>query len=372
MVIYLKSLVIRDQDIMTKWFKRILIVLLVIIILFGVYVYRTAMSRLQPRPSMKDTPTTFIGFNHIGLSVKNLDEMVDFYQQGTGYEIVGRYHIDGGSTEADELYGVDSVSFTKVILKGPNMLLELTAYEHNESEEYHRMPPQGPGMTHTCYQSHPDRPTYDSFKSAGAEILSRGGVPVDNGLGVTYAYAYDPEGNMVELEEMSWTLIPLATGKEWAKNNAPWMTQVAIMSHDVKSLTAFYKDVLEIDPYRELSLGPQIGLDDIVDIDSVTIESAWFGMDTQGKKMELMQYTNPITERRSRALEITDLGYSFSFEVKDIQKEYNQLSNIGVRFESAPVKMKDFWEAYAYDIDGNIFSIRQAVETGSPLSLLNM
>jgi len=234
------------------------------------------------------------------------------------------------------------------------------------------MPPQGPGMTHTCYQSHPDRPTFDSFEKAGAGILTRGGSPIDAGLGVTYAYAYDPEGNMVELEQMSWILLGLNIGKKWARENAPWMTQVALMSPDVEKLTDFYEGVLEIAPYRTVSIGPQEGLDAIVDLDSVTIESSWFALDSQGKKMELMQYTNPVTDTRSSIPELTDLGYSYSFEVGDIQKEYERLKAKGVSFASTPIQMQDFWEVYAHDSDGNVFSLRQIIDATSPLSLKNM
>lgn len=357
--------------VMLKWIKRIFFLLLILLLVFGVYVYRTAMSRLQPRPSMKDTPTTFIGFNHIGLSVKNLDEMVDFYQSATDYEVIKRYTVQE-DVSADELYNMDSVSFTKVILRGPNMLLELTDFDHNDDAMITKMLPQGPGMTHTCYQSHPDRPTFDSFKQAGAEILSRGGEPVDAGLGVTYAYGYDPEGNMMELEQMSWMLIPLATGKAWAKEHAPWMTQVALMSHDVKRLTDYYEEVLEIEPYRVNTYGPAATLDDIVDMDSVTIVASWFGMDTQGKKMELMQYTNPATQIRSEPRYVTDLGYSYSYEVGDIQQEYKRLQGKGVQFASAPQKMQDFWEVYAQDPDGNVYSLREIIDEDSPLSLTNM
>jgi len=106
---------------------------------------------------MKDTPTSIIGFNHIGLSVKNLDKMVSFYQAATDYEVVKRYTVQENAT-ADRLYGLDSVIFTKVILKGPNMLLELTDFDHTDETAIKKMLPQGPGMTHTCYQSHEERP----------------------------------------------------------------------------------------------------------------------------------------------------------------------------------------------------------------------
>jgi len=354
-----------------KWLKYIFLFFLVVLLAGGAYVYKQAMARLAPRPSMLDSPTSFIGFNHIGLSVKNLDQMLEFYQSATDYKVIKNYAVNN-NTAANKLYGMDSLSYRRAILKGPNMLLELTEFEHNKNAIPKKMLPQGPGMTHTCYQSHPERPTFDSFKKVGAEILTRGNSPVDNGLGVTYAYAYDPEGNMIELEQMSWTLIGLNIGKSWAKKNGPWMTQVALMSPDLPPLVAFYEKVLEIKPYRMLTLGPSPGLDAIIDVDSTMIESAWFGMDTQGKKMEMMQYLNPVTEQINEFPKLTDLGYSFSFEVGDIQKEYDRLKKAGVNFTSSPQEMEDFWEVMSQDLDGNVFSLRQIKDTKSLLSLKNM
>ena len=356
---------------MIRWFKYLAIALFIFIIGFGIYAYRSAMARLAPRPSMKDSPTTFIGFNHIGLSVKNLDLMIDFYKEGTDYEVLKIYEVDNDPS-ANQLFGIDSLHYERAILKGPNMLLELTQFGNNAEASIQKMLPQGPGMTHTCYQSHPDRPTYDSFKNAGAEILSRDGIPVDNGLGVTYTYAYDPEGNMVELEEMNWFLLGLHIGKDWARTNAPWMTQVALMSPDLQRLVKFYEKVLAIEPYRMLDLGPHPSLNAIIDVDSVTLKSAWFGMDTQGKKMELMQYTNPVTKPVVKSRKLTDLGYSFSFEVGDIQKEYERLTELGIQFQSAPQEMEDFWEVMCQDPDGNVFSLRQIKDDASVLSLKSM
>ena len=354
-----------------RWIKYIFLTILLLVLAGGFYVYKQAMARLAPRPSMLDSPTSIIGFNHIGLSVKDLDKMLQFYQQGTDYEMIKRYRVNNKAA-SNKLYGMDSIVYERAILKGPNMLLELTEFEHNQDKIPKKMLPQGPGMTHTCYQSHPDRPTFDSFKKAGANIFSRGGIPVDNGLGVTYTYAYDPEGNIVELEQMNWLLIGLHIGKEWAREHAPWMTQVALMSPDLPRLVEFYEKVLAIKPYRMRSYGPHPSLDAIIDTDGVLIESAWFGIDTQGKKLEMMQYKSPVTDQITQFPQLTDLGYSFSFEVEDIQKEYDRLKEIGLTFVSTPQEMEDFWEVMCQDIDGNIFSLRQVKNLSSTLSLRNM
>ncbi len=190
--------------------KKILYTSVVLLIILGGALVYYIHGRLEPTPRISSSPTSIIGFNHIGISVKNLDKMVQFYQEATGYEIIDRYGLSN-DIRANKLYGQDSLVLNKVILKGPNMLLELISFDHKQTASIEKMKPEGPGMTHTCYQSHPDRPTYDSFSEAGIDMLTRGSEPVE-GLGVSYAYGYDPEGNMVELEEMSWKLIPLLTG----------------------------------------------------------------------------------------------------------------------------------------------------------------
>lgn len=355
-----------------RWLRYIFLSVIGLLLVGTAYVYNYAMARLAPRPSMLDSPTSIIGFNHIGISVQDLDKMVAFYQAATSYEVIKRYTVKDNAA-ANRLYGQDSVAYETAVLRGPNMLLELTEFEDQTDTTLARMSPIGPGMTHTCYQGPADKPVYDKFKKAGAEILSRGDGPVGtSSVRVSYAYGYDPEGNMMELEQMPNILIKMAIGTEWAEENPMWMTQVALMSHDVKRLSDFYEKVLEIKPYRVNSYGPHPSLDAIVDIDGVTIDASWFGMDTQGKKMELMQYTNPVPTERTNIPKLTDLGYSFSFEVEDIQKEYKRLQEKGVHFISEPQQMQDFWTVFAQDPDGNVFSLREAVKDDSPLSLRNM
>ncbi len=352
--------------------KYLFLVLLVVLLAGGIYVYRYAMARLAPRPSMLDSPTTFIGFNHIGISVLDLDEMIDFYREATDYEVVKRYIVKDNPA-ANQLFGRDSITYETAILQGPNMLLELTEFGDQTDTFITKMPPFGPGMTHTCYQGPADQPVYDKFEAAGAKILSRGDGPIGmSRASVSYAYGYDPEGNMMELEHMPEILIRMAIGKKWAEQHPMWMTQVALISPDVKRLTAYYEKILEIKPYRIGSYGPHPVIDDVVDLDNVTMDAAWFGMDTQGKKMELMQYTQPKTEAGKTPRKLTDLGYSFSIEVEDIQQEYERLRNAGVQFTSSPQKMQDFWMVFAQDPDGNVFSLRQIIDKNSLFSLKNM
>lgn len=329
---------------------------------FCIFVY-SQRERLTPSPTIKESPTTIIGFNHIGLSVLDLDKMLEFYQRATHFKLIKRERITRNEA-ANRLFGQDSICYEYAILKAPNMLLELTQFDKQTDTSFEKMPPQGPGMTHTCYQSAKINSGYDKFVKAGVDMLSRGDQPIALGnYGVSYAYAYDPEGNMMELEQMSNLVIRLKIGKQWSDEHKLWMTQVAILSPNIEKLTSFYQDVLGIKPYRVRSYPPSTAGADIINEDNVPIKGAWFMLDGKDKKLELMQYESPLaTPNTNYKRSPTDLGYTYSFEVLDIKKEYDRLLGKGVSFMSEPQQLGAFWIVYAHDVDGNVFSLRQAMD----------
>lgn len=319
---------------------------------------------LNPKASILDTTAGVMGINHIGLSVKDLDKALAFYQQASGFELVRREKITANPA-ADKLFARDNVAYEVAVLKAPNMLFELTEFSHNADAISQRMPAQGPGMTHTCFQSPMDESGFDKFVKAGADVLSRYDQPVDlGGYGVTYAYAYDPEGNMIELEQLDGELLKRAGyDMSWQElDESLWMSQVALATHDITALMAFYEKILAFEPYRLADLSENERADEIADIDNLHILGGWFRMNKTSKVIEIWQYINPVTPEFEATREVTDLGYSFSIEVDDIQQEYQRMRDLGVEFVSEPVQLGDFWQVYARDLDGNIFSLRQLAE----------
>ena len=335
-----------------------------------------AISQVVPSSQISDSPTSIIGFNHIGISVQNLEAILPFYIKATGLELVKREKVSH-SKNADLLFGVKGIAYETITLKAPNMLLELTEFSNQQSSKITKMPPQGPGMTHTCYQSPAWNSGYDKFLQADADLLSRGDKPVDlGGYGVTYAYVYDPEGNMIEVEQLDRTVLKRnEVDSLWLEKNPMWMTQVALISPDLDKLTDFYQKVLDIPPYRKGEYGYENSrrFDDVVDMDDFVFKAAWFRMDRGAKMLELMQYVNPIaTPNTTQIKSPTDLGYSFSIEVEDIQAEYNRLKKLGVKFLSEPLILGEFWMVFANDLDGNVFSLRQATSSASVYAIKNV
>ncbi len=321
--------------------------------------------------TIKDSPTSLIGVNHIGLSVKDLDKALDFYQSVSGFDLIKRETVTK-SLAADRLFGRPNIQYEIAVLEAPNMLFELTSFSHNENAPITKMPAQGPGMTHTCFQTPMSLSGYDRFKAKGAEILSRGNDAIDlGGYGVTYAYAYDAEGNMFELEQLdTQPLANSAYNSAWeSEGHTMWMTQVALVTHDIERLTNYYAQIMAFAPYRYGDYQNNARLDEATDIDQVSLLASWFRMNDRSKTLEFWQYRNPVTQAYIGKRDVTELGYSFSIEVGDIQQEYQRMLGLGVEFISKPVLLGDFWQAYANDIDGNVFSLRQAVDPSSPYSV---
>lgn len=343
-------------------------------IAFAFFCVQSEAIDIREDANIKDTTTTIIGLNHIGLSVRDLDKTLAFYQQSTNFELIRRETITQNQN-ADALYGHKGISYEVAVLKAPNMLFELVEFSHNHSLPLERMLPQGPGMTHTCFQSPSSDPGYDKFIKAGAELLSRGDGPVDiGGYGVTYAYVYDPEGNMIELEQLDGSVLSRAGyDKTWKDlGEEMWMSQVALATHDLERLMNFYQGVLGFQPYRKADISGKVKFDEIVDIDNVHLKAGWFRLNETSKVLEIWEYVNPVTPEFDGVRDLTALGYSFSLEVADIQLEYLRLTKQGVEFVGEPVELGAFWQVYARDPDGNIFSLRQAVDINSSLSVRHL
>ena len=259
---------------------------------------------------------------------------------------------------AYELRGVKGVAFETALLRAPNMLFEIIQFERPSKPIVTKMPIQGPGMTHTCFQSPLVVSGYDKFVAAGISLISAGDEPVDiGGYGVTYAYGHDPEGNIIELEQLEGKLL-ISAGYE---NGAAtmWMSQVALVTHNIDELMFFYQQLLGIPAKRRGHFFNSTKPDQIGGVKGIDLKAAWFQMNRYSKMIELMEYVYPATSARLRKQLPSDLGYTFSIEVEDIFAEYKRLQALGVQFLGPPVNFDGFIQVYANDIHGNLFSLRQ-------------
>ena len=289
--------------------------------------------------------SSVIGIHHVGMSVTDLKASVEFYSQALGV----RLQNTPDTMQADD----DSLGFStpsnSAVLAFPNGYLKLSEYDRSDFSPPPVLPVKGPGITHVCYQSPTSEDIYQRLINGGATTVSRGEQPVHLlGQGVYYAYARDHDGIMYETEHL-----------DHAPFEGPiWLSHAALVSPDLDRLVEFYSLLLDAKPNRRTDRASGPRFDEVAGYDNVMIRAAWF--DIGNMILEMWQFVNPVTPEPQRPSVIEDVGYNkVAFEVSDLQKEYERLTALGVRFLSSPATSVDGWEACLRDPDGNLISLIQ-------------
>ena len=91
--------------------------------------YSVMAYEIDPNASIADSPTSILGINHIALSVKDLDSILEFCQSASDFKLIRRETVRNSSA-ADKLFGHESIAYEVAVLEAPNMLFELTAFSH--------------------------------------------------------------------------------------------------------------------------------------------------------------------------------------------------------------------------------------------------
>jgi catechol 2,3-dioxygenase-like lactoylglutathione lyase family enzyme len=279
------------------------------------------------------------------MSVTDLKASVEFYSQALGVRL---QNTPDTMQAEDGSLGL-STSSNSAVLAFPNGYLKLSEYDRSDFSPPPVLPVKGPGITHVCYQSPTSEDIYQRLINGGATTVSRGEQPVHLlGQGVYYAYARDHDGIMYETEHL-----------DHAPFEGPiWLSHAALVSPDLDRLVEFYSLLLDAKPNRRTDRASGPRFDEVAGYDNVMIRAAWF--DIGNMILEMWQFVNPVTPEPQRPSVIEDVGYNkVAFEVSDLQKEYERLTAMGVRFLSSPATSFDGWEVCLRDPDGNLISLIQ-------------
>jgi len=140
------------------------------------------------------------GIHHTAISTSNLERALAFYRDLLGFETVAEFAWPEGAELADQITGLKSSSARAAMLRAGNAFIELFEYAS---------PPPVPGD--------PKRPVCDhgithialDVTDIDAEYarLSEAGMifhcpPQDLGPGARATYGRDPDGNVVELQQI--------------------------------------------------------------------------------------------------------------------------------------------------------------------------
>jgi catechol 2,3-dioxygenase-like lactoylglutathione lyase family enzyme len=151
-----------------------------------------------------------LGLHHVAISTPDADRMIAFYRDQLGFELVLDRPWQEGSELADTVLGLERSSGRQVLLRIGNAYLELFQF----ATPYARpVDPERPvcdhGITHLCIDVDDLDETYERLTAAGVRFHS---PPQDLFPGVRTCYSRDPDGNVVEVQQLTPREHPFAVG----------------------------------------------------------------------------------------------------------------------------------------------------------------
>jgi catechol 2,3-dioxygenase-like lactoylglutathione lyase family enzyme len=288
------------------------------------------------------------GIANVAMTVSDIDATLAFYGKAVPFPVIARFKVRG-SAFPRALMAKPHGAVEIALVRMPTGTIQLIDFEPGKSAAPNIRPVIGPGYTHICFQSPSRDPAILRFKAAGLNIISRFGKPdgVDiGGYGVRYAYGTDPDGIMIENESLD----------SPKRTEAAWITHIANTVHDRDAMLAFYAKVLGRKAHRTTEQANRPRLDDVAGINGLSIRGGWINVGNM--EIEVWEYVTPRTPAPARDRKLDEIGYNgFALDVADLGAETARLKRLGVRLAGKPVTLGTTRVQYAYDPEGNLFSV---------------
>jgi catechol 2,3-dioxygenase-like lactoylglutathione lyase family enzyme len=140
------------------------------------------------------------GIHHTAISTGNLDRALAFYRDLLGFRVLFEFGWPAGTDIADKITGLEQSSARAVMLQAGNAIIELFQYASPTPRPGN---PQRPvadhGITHICLDVTDLDAEYARLKTAGMTFHC---PPQDIGMDLRTTYGRDPDGNVIELQEV--------------------------------------------------------------------------------------------------------------------------------------------------------------------------
>ena len=141
---------------------------------------------------------------HIALVVKNKENIIDFYTNILGFQLRDRYIIKSADIRKGIGLPKAKAKGAHLIIPSSDVELELFEFEKNiekKSEEYIA---SHPGFRHIAIVVETLKETYEYLKNKNVSFISE---PIcvnepDCFKGFKFVYMKDPEGNIIELNQL--------------------------------------------------------------------------------------------------------------------------------------------------------------------------
>jgi catechol 2,3-dioxygenase-like lactoylglutathione lyase family enzyme len=137
------------------------------------------------------------GFNHVGISVENLERSIGFYRDMFGMELLAAPFPFGGA-QFSEIMDIPDVQGRMCMIAKGNLWLELFEFASPAGKEKDRdYPVSDRGYSHFGFMVDDIDAVYARLMVAGVRVHSP--VQTFAGGGMRAAYCRDPDGNVFEV-----------------------------------------------------------------------------------------------------------------------------------------------------------------------------
>ncbi len=140
------------------------------------------------------------GIHHTAISTGNLERSLAFYRDLLGLEVIVEAGWPRGTEGADKITALENSSARFVMLKAGNAMIEIFEYASPSPKDGDpNRPVCDHGITHLCLDVTDLDAEYERLKAAGMTFHC---PPQDLGPSVRTTYGRDPDGNVLELQEV--------------------------------------------------------------------------------------------------------------------------------------------------------------------------
>ena len=148
------------------------------------------------------------GIHHTAISTGDLERALAFYRDLLGFPVVFEFAWPAGTDVADMITDLRQSSARAVMLQAGNAIIELFEYASPTPRQGDpRRPVSDHGITHICFDVTDLDAEYQRLSAAGMTFHC---PPQDLGMGLRTTYGRDPDGNVIELQEVLDATSPIA------------------------------------------------------------------------------------------------------------------------------------------------------------------